>query len=51
MNIPFDKMDEFAVVDKYASMLEEQIREQTELWLWTHNRWKHSYEQWVSQHQ
>lgn len=25
---------------KYAQLLEENIREQPELWLWTHNRWK-----------
>lgn len=24
----------------YASVLEENIKEQPELWLWTHNRWK-----------
>lgn len=47
MNISFDEKDEFAVIDKYASMLEEQIRQQPELWLWTHNRWKHSFEEWV----
>lgn len=51
MHIPFDGMDEFAVVDKYAAMLEEQIREQPELWLWTHNRWKHNFEEWVSKQQ
>jgi KDO2-lipid IV(A) lauroyltransferase len=25
---------------KYANMLEEDIREKPELYLWTHNRWK-----------
>lgn len=51
MNISFDEMDDFVVIDKYASMLEEQIRQQPELWLWTHNRWKHSFEQWSRQQQ
>ena len=38
---------EFPATDYYARLLEEQIRETPELWLWTHNRWKRSYERWV----
>lgn len=26
----------------YVSFMEQQIREQPESWMWTHNRWKHS---------
>jgi KDO2-lipid IV(A) lauroyltransferase len=25
----------------YLRMLEQNIREHPELWLWSHNRWKH----------
>lgn len=32
---------ENAITEKYTRMLEQQIREQPELWLWTHKRWKH----------
>ncbi len=32
--------DEFAYTRRYFAMLEEQINERPELWLWTHNRWK-----------
>lgn len=34
-----DKED-FAITRLYAKMLEENILQQPELWLWTHNRWK-----------
>ncbi|MBO4454749.1 MAG: lysophospholipid acyltransferase family protein [Paludibacteraceae bacterium] len=30
------------ITERYARLLEENIREQPELWLWTHNRWKWS---------
>ena len=42
-----DEMDDFEATDRYAQLLEEQIREAPELWLWTHNRWKRTYEQWL----
>lgn len=28
------------ITERYARLLEENIREQPALWLWTHNRWK-----------
>ncbi|MGM9825367.1 MAG: lysophospholipid acyltransferase family protein [Paludibacteraceae bacterium] len=31
---------ENAITMRYAQMLEQNILEQPELWLWTHNRWK-----------
>lgn len=37
---------EYPATDCYAQLLEQQIRETPELWLWTHNRWKRSYERW-----
>lgn len=33
------KPDELS--DKYASLLEKNIRQQPALWLWSHKRWKH----------
>lgn len=30
----------YEVVDRYATLLEESIKKQTELWLWSHRRWK-----------
>lgn len=32
---------ENAITQCYTSLLEQQIRTQPELWLWTHKRWKH----------
>lgn len=32
--------DEFAYTRRYFAMLEQQIQERPELWLWTHDRWK-----------
>lgn len=32
--------DEFAYTRRYFALLEEQINQRPELWLWTHDRWK-----------
>ena len=32
---------EFPVTEKYLSMLEETIKRDPSLWLWSHNRWKY----------
>ena len=37
---------EYALTDRYAQMLEAQISETPELWLWTHDRWKRTKEEW-----
>lgn len=37
---------DFAITNAYAMMLEKQIRECPELWLWTHNRWKRTRQEW-----
>lgn len=33
-----------AITDAYADLMENAIRRQPELWLWTHKRWKHKCE-------
>lgn len=46
-------LPEFAVTEKYMRMLEDNIRQRPELWLWTHNRWKRDwegYQKWLSKH-
>ena len=48
------ELPEFAVTEKYMRLLEDNIKENPEIWLWTHNRWKRNYEeysQWLKQHQ
>ena len=47
-------LPDFAVTEKYMRLLEDNIKENPEIWLWTHNRWKRNYEeysQWLMQHQ
>ena len=46
-------LPEFAVTEKYMRLLEDNIRECPELWLWTHNRWKRTwegYQEWIKEH-
>ena len=46
-------LEEFAVTEKYMRLLEDNIREAPELWLWTHNRWKRNFEEfsdWLKHH-
>ena len=31
---------QYAIVERYARTLEQQIRQRPELWLWSHRRWK-----------
>lgn len=33
-------MEEFEPTNRYYELLEQEIKENPELWLWTHNRWK-----------
>ncbi|MDP4206742.1 MAG: hypothetical protein Q8859_12195, partial [Bacteroidota bacterium] len=32
---------EYTSTEKFFNLLEEKIIETPELWLWSHNRWKH----------
>lgn len=41
-DLKFDKSGIFELTRRYIKLLENVIREQPELWLWTHRRWKHS---------
>lgn len=36
----------FPVTDAYAQLLEASIRQSPHLWLWTHNRWKRTRQDW-----
>ena len=40
-----ETLKEYEATDIYFQMLEENIREQPELWLWSHNRWKRTREE------
>ena len=46
-------LPEFAVTERYMRLLEDNIKECPELWLWTHNRWKRNFEEfsdWLKHH-
>lgn len=36
-----EEVAEFEITERYARMLEEMIRENPHLWMWSHRRWKH----------
>jgi len=38
----------FEITERYYEILEKTIRKTPELWLWTHNRWKHEKEKYIS---
>lgn len=37
-------MKPYEITDRHVKILENLIREEPAYWLWSHNRWKHSYE-------
>ena len=46
-------LPENAVTEKYMRLLEDNINNCPELWLWTHNRWKRTwegYQNWLAKH-
>lgn len=38
---------DFEVTDRFFAMLEQNIRKQPHLWLWSHNRWKRTKEEYL----
>lgn len=41
-----EQFPNYGITDLYASMLEKNIKQNPHLWLWTHNRWKRTWEEW-----
>ena len=44
---PVKSTPDWQLTDRYARMLEQMIRETPHLWLWSHNRWKRTKEEWL----
>lgn len=40
---------EFEITDLHVALLEDLIREEPAYWLWSHRRWKHSYERFLKE--
>ena len=38
---------DYELTDMYARMLEEMIQREPAYWLWSHNRWKRTKEEWL----
>ncbi|MFO7670988.1 MAG: lysophospholipid acyltransferase family protein [Bacteroidales bacterium] len=43
------KFEPFAITESHVRILEELIREEPAYWLWSHKRWKHSYEKYLEE--
>lgn len=41
--IPTDFQTKYPISEQFMKMLEADIRRQPELWLWSHNRWRHQH--------
>jgi KDO2-lipid IV(A) lauroyltransferase len=42
-------LDTHEITDRHVKILEELIREEPRHWLWSHRRWKHSYEKYLKE--
>ncbi len=43
------KLETYAITESHVRILEDLIREAPEYWLWSHRRWKHSYERYLTE--
>jgi KDO2-lipid IV(A) lauroyltransferase len=41
------ELEPYEITERHVRMLEDQIREEPAYWLWSHRRWKHSYEEFM----
>jgi KDO2-lipid IV(A) lauroyltransferase len=42
-----ENVPKFAITEKYYRLLEESIMRNPEYWLWSHNRWKRKWKDFV----
>jgi KDO2-lipid IV(A) lauroyltransferase len=43
-------MEPYEITERHVAILEDLIREEPAYWLWSHRRWKHSYEKFLLEH-
>lgn len=43
------ELESHSITDAHVKILEDLIREEPAYWLWTHRRWKHSYERYLAE--
>ena len=46
MTVHPQELPDYQLTDMYARMLEEMIQREPAYWLWSHNRWKRTKEEW-----
>lgn len=44
-------LNPYEITDRHVRILEDLIREEPAYWLWSHRRWKHSYEEFRAEHE
>ena len=44
-----NSLEPFELTNRHVRILEELIREEPQYWLWSHRRWKHSYERYLAE--
>lgn len=42
-----DELKEYEITERYFRMLENNIKGNPPYWLWTHNRWKRTWQEWI----
>ena len=42
-----NSMEPYEITNRHVQILEDLIREEPQYWLWSHRRWKHSYERFM----
>lgn len=45
-----EELKPFEITNRHVAILEDLIREEPAYWLWSHKRWKHSYEKYQKEH-
>lgn len=46
MTVSPEDYPDYSLTDRYSTLLEEMIRRDPACWLWSHNRWKRTKEEW-----
>ena len=44
---PVKEIPDWELTDAYAHLLEKMISQNPNFWLWSHNRWKRTKEEWL----
>lgn len=51
MSLHAKEVPDYELTDRFTHLLEEMIKNNPHLWLWTHKRWKRTKEEWIRRQQ